>query len=97
MYASVIELQYIIVLGKFSLRLFRAYINHVIAISTSLETSEILRLMLSDSVISLMSVDLNSVSSRLLRLNTGRVADGKIDLSSPKYEKHFLNTVLCVP
>jgi hypothetical protein len=32
MYASVIELQYIIVLGKFFFRLFRASINHVIAI-----------------------------------------------------------------
>jgi hypothetical protein len=42
MYASVIELQYIIVLGKFSFRLFRASINHVIAISISFETFEIL-------------------------------------------------------
>ena len=57
MYASVIELPYIIVLGKFSFMLFRASINHVIAISTSLETFEILNLMLSDSVISLMSAD----------------------------------------
>ena len=57
MYASVIELQYIIVLGKFSFRLFRASINHVIAISISFETFEILNLMFSDSVISLMSAD----------------------------------------
>jgi hypothetical protein len=42
-----------------------------------------------------MSVDFsNSVSSRLLNLNTRRVTDGKIDLSSPKYEKHFLNIKL---
>jgi hypothetical protein len=51
MYASVIELQYIIVLRKFSFRLFRTSINHVIAISTSLETFEILNLMFSDSYI----------------------------------------------
>ena len=38
-------------------RSFRSSINHDIAISTSLETFEILNLMLSGSVISLMSVD----------------------------------------
>ena len=97
MYASVIELQYIIVLGMFSFRLFRASINHVIAISTSLETFEILNLMFSDSVISLMSADFKFSFLRLLNLNTRRVADGQIDLSSPKYENNLLNAVLCVP
>jgi len=48
MYAYVIELQYIIVLGKFSFRSFRSSINHVIAISTPLETFEILNLMFSE-------------------------------------------------
>jgi hypothetical protein len=54
-------------------------------------------LMFSDSVISLMSADFKFISSRLLNLNTRRVADGQIDLSSPKYENHLLNAVLCVP
>ena len=97
MYASVIELQYIIVLRKFSFRLFRASINHVIAISTSLETFEILNLMLVTVLFLLCRLISNSVSSRLLNLNTRRVADGQIDLSSPKYENHLLNAVLCVP
>ena len=101
MYASVIELQYIIVLGKFSLRLFRASINHVIAISTSLETFENLNSMFclfgdSVTVFLLCLMISNSVPSRLLTLNTRRVADGQIDLSSPKYENHLLNAVLCV-
>jgi hypothetical protein len=77
---------------------FRASINHGIAISTSIETFENLNSMFclfGDRCycISLMS---DSVPSRLLTLNSRRVADGQIDLSSPIYENHFLNAVLCV-
>ena len=56
-YKGKIKTHNYIVLGKFSFSLFRASINHGIAISTSLETFEILNLMFSDSIISLMSAD----------------------------------------
>jgi hypothetical protein len=74
---------------------FRASINHFIAISTSLETFEILNLVTALFLLCLLIS--NSVSSRLLNLYSRRVVDGQIDLSSPKYENHFLNAVLCVP